>query len=786
MHALPQSGEMVCVFASEARVRNAVEPYRTRASIAAVNGPESITVSGERAAVREIVAALQREGVKVRVVSASYGFHSPLMDPMLDEYERVAATVAYRRPMLPLVSSVTGTMATDHELSDPKYWRRHVREAVQFGSAMQTIWDRGCRVFVEIGPNQVLLGMAQRALPEGGSTWLPSVSQTRSDQHEMLSSLAALYVAGLDVRWDGLHHGVTRRRLSIPTYPFQRERYWALDAPGPALPTTKSRWEPAIAAAAQQATVGPFDLWLPSYPAKWARLEDLSVSYVVQAFRDFGVFATAGERRDARGLRTALGIREMYETLIQRWLEKLAERGHLRRDGDQFVADAPLPGQDTDAMVKASADLFVDFPAPLQYLSRSGAKLVDLLLGRESALEMLFPGGSNEIADNLYSTSPLSRYSNAIARAAVTAAAATATPTRPLRILEIGAGTGGTTAGLLPALPPESTEYCFTDVGALFLGKAQDRFSEYPFISYRMMDIEKHPQEQGFAPHSFDVIIAANVLHATKNLHETLDHVAWLLAPGGLLALCEATRHPFWFDVTTGLIGGWQRFADDLRHDVPLITPATWERGLLQHGFDAVKAFPEAGSPAEVLGQHVIVARGGAQVGDHAFTAQRVTAAHGQRPATSTAAPKAPVTEAAPLHDQLAALSESERLDQLTTIVCDAVVQVLRLDASRPPQRDQRLMDFGVDSLMAVELRNVLTRRLALTKKLPATLIFDYPTVGAIAQFLSTNAFGARRSDAPSSPAPAADAAAPISAEQLEQMSDEAVEALLNQRLGTL
>ncbi len=792
MQALPRDGEMVCVFAPEARVRRAIEPHKHAVTVAAINSAESITISGKRAAVREVVTLLQQEGIKTRPVTASHAYHSALMDPMLDAFEQEVSRLQYGQPMLPIVSGATGAVVSERELANPKYWRRHIRDTVNFRAAMQTLWDRGCRVFVEIGPNPVLMGMGQRALPEA-ATWLPSLRQGRSDRREILTSLAKLYAAGLDVSWDAVHSTAPHRRLALPTYPFQRERYWALG--GPAAPAAERKmsesWVPATAAAERQSAEGPLDLWLPTYPAKWARLDELAVAYVIAAFRQFGVFEKAGERHEVAELRKTLGIRDIYEGLIRRWLDKLVERGALRRDGEAFVADAPLRGEDPDKLVADSAELFAEFPVPLQYLARSGSKLADLLLGRESALEILFPNGSTEIADGLYSTSPLARYTNATARAAVTAAAAGSTPQRPLRVLEIGAGTGGTTAGLLPAFDPASTQYTFTDVGPLFLGKAQDRFAEYPFVTYRTLDIEQPPETQGFEPHAYDVIVAANVLHATKNLHETLDHVAWLLAPGGLVTLCEATRHPFWFDVTTGLIGGWQRFADDLRHDVPLIAPATWERALLKHSFEEVRAYPPSGSPAEILGQHVILGRRAADVtGTAAQPVAGVVAAAAQ--ATPADAPKAARPAAAPssLRDELATLSDSDRFEQLATVVRDTVVKVLRLDAARPPHREQRLMDFGVDSLMAVEFRNVLSKTLGLPKKLPATLIFDHPTVDAIARYLSTTAF----KDVAAKPAPAAanppDRApaetAVVSAEDLENMSEEAAEALLNKRLETL
>jgi malonyl CoA-acyl carrier protein transacylase/SAM-dependent methyltransferase len=783
MQALPRDGEMIAVFAGEARVQQAVTPYATRVSIASINGPESVTISGERNAIRQIAANLAAERIKVRPVTASHAFHSPLMDPMLESFERAAARIAYRAPVLPLVSNLTGTIASEREVCTAGYWRRHVREPVRFDDSMRALLDRGCRVFVEIGPSPVLLGMGERAVPDGGM-WLPSLRKGRSDWRELLTSLATLYTEGVAVDWEAFDHGYRRRRCALPTYPFERERYWVDTTPGskPAAPVSiETSWARTTDAAERQSQEGPLDLVLSSYGEKWSFMEKLSLGYMVSTLRLWGVFKVAGEQSTVEALAERCGVTEAYRGLLRRWLVALTTAGHLQQQGDEFVAVAALPSVDVASLLRTARPVFDDFPVLLEYVERCGTRLGDVLTGRESPLETLFPDGSSELAHALYCASPVSRYFNGIVRAAVEGRA-TVLGNRPLRILEIGAGTGGTTAGVLPVLAGLAASYCFTDVGPLFLSKARDRFEAFPFVDYKQLDIERHPGTQGFPAHQFDLVIAANVLHATKNLHHTLDHVAWLLAPGGALLLYEATHHPIWFDVTTGLITGWQRFADDLRHDVPLLAPEVWDGALRRHGFQDVRAFPKPSSPATVLGQHVLVARGASVVDgaiDNAFSSSP-----SQSVASTAVAQQA--TQAPALREQLAALPDGERHERLVAFVRDRVVEVLRLDPSRPPAREQRLMDFGIDSLMAVEFRNLLTRALGLERKLPATLIFDHPTVDAIATYLQRDGVFGRSTPAPEEP-PAAppETIVTISAESLEDMDDEEVEALLNNRLET-
>jgi acyl transferase domain-containing protein/SAM-dependent methyltransferase len=792
--ALPEGGEMATIFADEARVNAAVAPYADSLAIAAVNAPDRVVISGASARVRALVRDLNAAGIDGRILAISHASHSPLMDPVLDAFERAAAEVAHRPPQIPWLSSTTGTTMSGDGPS-AAYWRRHLREPVRFADAVQTMWAGGVRVFVEIGPTPALLGMAQRCVPEGKGVWLPSLRKDRDDWREILTSLGTLYTMGARVDWDGFDRDYERRKTLLPTYPFQRERYWAdLREPvaAPAAPVATDRPEPwprLVAAARRQSGEGPLDLAISTYADKWDRLDELALEYVTAALRRLGLFTTAGERYTAEEIRARCGICDTYRMLLPRWLAMLAGAGRVVADGDGFRSVVALPVSDPDAMAETLRDSFLDYPSVLTYLARCGGALADVLTGRESPLETLFPDGSSALADELYGTSPSARYFNGIVRAAVSVAAAMATPERPLRILEIGAGTGGTTSALLPALPPDRVRYCFTDVGPLFLSRARERFEAYPFVSCRLLDIEQHPRELGLAAHSFDVVVAVNVLHATRNLHETLEHVAWLLDGAGALVMCEATRHPAWLDVTTALISGWQRFQDDLRTDVPLIAPAAWERALRQHGFEEVTALPEAGSPAEILGQHVIVARGPAVTGcppDAVALAATTDAPGGDdddRPA-----PRGEVEDAAAFRTRLATLPESERHDTLAAFVRDRIVHVLRLDPAEPPDRQQRLMDLGIDSLMAVEFRNVLAVGLALERKLPATLIFDYPTIDAVADYLLSHALGlaSTASRRPTAAAAALPSEVDRVAAALEELDDQEVEALLSKRLETL
>ncbi len=239
MQALPQDGEMVAVFANEAQVNAAIKPYEKEVSIAAINGVHSIVISGKIEGVREAIATLESEGIKSKKLNVSHAFHSPLMEPMLANFHRIAAEIRYSLPQIKLISNLTGEMVTA-EIATPEYWCRHVRQPVKFAHSMETLFKQGYEVFLEIGPKPTLSGMGRGnfELPISGSQlkdnrksaqllWLVSLHPGREDWQQMLHSLAMLYVRGVPVDWSGFDQDYPRRRVQLPTYAFQRQRYWA-------------------------------------------------------------------------------------------------------------------------------------------------------------------------------------------------------------------------------------------------------------------------------------------------------------------------------------------------------------------------------------------------------------------------------------------------------------------------------------------------------------------------------------------------------------------------------
>jgi acyl transferase domain-containing protein/acyl carrier protein len=225
MQALPSDGEMVAVLTDEAQAAYAIQPYVHEVSISAINSKKSIVISGRREAINAICAQLEASGVKTKKLNVSHAFHSPLMEPMVREFERVARQVSFSPPQLKLISNVTGSLVTD-EVATPEYWCRHVLQPVRFAASIETLDHLGVETLVEIGAKPILLGMARQCLPDKQALWLPSLRPEQDDWQVLLASLAELYVHGVSVNWLGFDRDYERRRLWLPTYPFQRQRYW--------------------------------------------------------------------------------------------------------------------------------------------------------------------------------------------------------------------------------------------------------------------------------------------------------------------------------------------------------------------------------------------------------------------------------------------------------------------------------------------------------------------------------------------------------------------------------
>jgi acyl transferase domain-containing protein len=222
MQAQPP-GAMLAVQASEEGVARLLEPWRHSLSIAAVNGPESVVVSGEPPAMEELRARLAAAGFRCEALRVSHAFHSPMMDSMLDPLERYAGRIRFESPRIDLVSNLTGEPVAAGGI-DARYWRRHARGAVRFAASISAVRAQGCDVFVEVGPHPTLLGLARQSVADGA--FVPTLRRGQAELDTVLDAVAELFVRGTAVDWAAFDRDRPRKKLALPTVAFQRSRCW--------------------------------------------------------------------------------------------------------------------------------------------------------------------------------------------------------------------------------------------------------------------------------------------------------------------------------------------------------------------------------------------------------------------------------------------------------------------------------------------------------------------------------------------------------------------------------
>lgn len=225
MQTLPQSGKMVALLANEEEITTVIAPYIQAVSLAAINTPQSVVISGKSEVIELICDKLEAKGIKIKPLTVSHAFHSPLMEPILADFQRIAQQISFSPPQIPLISNITGQLATQ-EVATADYWCRHIHQPVRFADGMESLQQQNVGIWLEIGPKPILLGMGRQCLLDREGLWLPSLRSPQGDWQQLLSSLAQLYLKGIPVNWLGFDRDYPRRREHLPTYPFERQRHW--------------------------------------------------------------------------------------------------------------------------------------------------------------------------------------------------------------------------------------------------------------------------------------------------------------------------------------------------------------------------------------------------------------------------------------------------------------------------------------------------------------------------------------------------------------------------------
>jgi len=336
---------------------------------------------------------------------------------------------------------------------------------------------------------------------------------------------------------------------------------------------------------------------------------------IQNAFIELGWNPNIGDRFTTSALLSRLGIVPKFERLMHAQLKQLTSIGTIRQteESDWQVVVKPSSGDFRGALEALRKSY--GFSEEIDLIRMTGTNLAAVLCGDVDPVHLLFPAGSSDMLSAFYSRQADFPCMHELIRESIREMVASLPPNQAIRVLEVGGGTASLTSAILAELPEDRTEYVFTDVGAAFLDAAKTKLAEYSFVDFKAYDLEKDASSQGFQSHSFDLILATDVLHATADLKLTLAALKSLLASDGVLLFVEVMQRMLYPEgLVFGLLDGWWRFSDpELRTDSPLLSRAQWHSLLLDCGFLQPASFATTPNADEAV--HVaFVAQGPSEV----------------------------------------------------------------------------------------------------------------------------------------------------------------------------
>ncbi len=320
----------------------------------------------------------------------------------------------------------------------------------------------------------------------------------------------------------------------------------------------------------------------------------LTIGYICNSLREMGMSFEKGSSINVENLITEFKIVKGHHRLFHHMFLLLKNAGLVSGgEGHYKIVKSP-DFRDVRPWMDDLNKRFPQFHHESTLLGRCGPEITGVLTGKVDPIQLIFPEDKWDAIVQYYVEGFAFKKYNDIAARSIRELIKKLPADQTLRVLEIGAGTGGMTQAILPTLPADRTEYVFTDLSHMFMLKAQQRFAKYPFVQYKIMDIEKDPADQGFDLNSYDLIIASDVIHATRRLSTTLTHAKKLLASEGVLMMLEVTNSPVYLDFIFGMTEGWWLFEDtDIRPQHATMPPERWKKVLEQNGYSDVAAYSD-------------------------------------------------------------------------------------------------------------------------------------------------------------------------------------------------
>lgn len=336
----------------------------------------------------------------------------------------------------------------------------------------------------------------------------------------------------------------------------------------------------------------------------------LTIGYICNSLKEMGMSFEKGTKIDVEKLIEEMQVVKDHHRLFHHMFLLLKNAGIVSGGNGQFKVEKTPDFRDVRKWMEELNNKYPQFHHESTLLGRCGPEIAGVLQGKVDPIQLIFPEDKWDAIVRYYVEGFAFKKYNDIAASAVIEMLKNLPADQTLRVLEIGAGTGGMTQAILPHLPADRTEYVFTDLSHMFMLKAQQRFAKYPFVQYKIMDIEKNPAEQGIDLHSFDLIIASDVIHATRNLATTLGHAKDLLASDGVLMMLEVTNSPVYLDFIFGMTEGWWLFEDtDIRPTHATMSPQNWKKVLESNSYHDVAMYSDF-EKNDSSCQSIILARG--------------------------------------------------------------------------------------------------------------------------------------------------------------------------------
>lgn len=585
----------------------------------------------------------------------------------------------------------------------------------------------------------IQFGSAKEATAQNIQT-LSFIEKGKDAYEVFLGYLCRLYILGSKIKWDSLNEKAEKRLLDFPTYPFQRKRYWVGNRPPKQCAGLReSMWEQMefVQEGWKEIEKQPEKqlLYLPNIRKEKQQLELFCIHSIGKTFKNMGAFQTGFSTKEE--FMKECGIQERYEQLMDAWLGHLVAHHMLEQKEKTYGNLRMKKGNE-------NIDCFVLEQSAV--LAKECAKyLEEVLTGKMEPQEVFFKDGSFEILDGIYKNNTISIFFNSTVKEFCQNIMDFLSPNQKVRVLEIGAGTGSLTESVLEAFPMERVEYVFTDISNSFLNRAKERFGKYSNIQYRILDIEKDIIEQGFENETFDLILASNVVHATKNIKEALEHISSALASNGLLMLIELTKPTAFFDMTFGLVKGKVEDPVYRPEHITFLSAKQWEDALKNEGFNKVLALPCDEEYSDVIGQHVIVAKKKKNGGKEAFQ-ERVEEKIIQEKTFEASEEKEQESQKKldlVFLDRYYEIKAEERQSVLREYLKVQLNTLLGYSPTETVDENVSLVELGVDSLMLIDLRVLLEEKLGVI--LPVGTFYDNSTISSLAEFYEAEMVTNRR-----------------------------------------